>query len=125
MVDYNRTKKTADRLITKYGKENKAILRRYGSSGPAYDPTITGPQNYNVTVVVLSYSNWELGDGRVLSSDKKVLLSVGKLAIEPLPSDQLLIGGIIHNIVGPKEGNGIKPLSPGGTVIMYEVQCRR
>lgn len=119
--NYDRTKATATRLITRYGQT--AVLKHSNTSGPAYDPVISGPVTHNVTIVVTGYSNYEIGQGRVLASDKKVMMAA--TGVEPQYTDKLAIGGVDHSIIGPDEGNGIKPLAPGGVVVMYELQCRR
>jgi hypothetical protein len=114
--DYGRSKATADRLIGRFGQA--AALKRPNSSGPAYAPVEGTPTSYAVTVVVNDYRNAEIDGTRVQSGDKKVMMAKGSLAIEPTTSDTLVIGGKEHAIVE------VRPLNPGGTVILYEVQAR-
>lgn len=123
--DYSRAKATADRMIARYGQI--ATLRRPTASGPAYNPTPGGPVDYDVTVVVTSYSAHEIAEsgGRVLATDRKVLLAAGNLSITPRPSDKLMLGGEVCQIVGPDEGRGIQTAAPGGVTVLYELHCRR
>jgi hypothetical protein len=115
--DYAEAKADADEMIAEFGQTGK--LRRPTTTGPAYDPTEGSPSDKACTFVVLGYTNREIDGSRVLASDKKVLLAKGSLAIEPTTSDKLLIGGVVHSIVD------VSPLSPGGTVVFYEMQVRR
>lgn len=115
--DYGRSKATADRLVSKFGQS--ATLRRPTSSGTAYNPTPGQPDDHPVTVVVLDYDRREIDGTRILATDRKVLLAVGNLAIEPATSDKAVIGGVEHSIID------IQPLNPGGLVILYQLQVRR
>ena len=115
--DYSRSRATADRLLTRFGQA--ATLKRPTSSGPAYAPVEGTPTSYAVTVVVQDFANREIDGTRILTGDKKVMVAKGSLAIEPATSDTLVIGGVDHAIVE------VRPLNPGGSVILYEVQARR
>lgn len=124
MFDYVRSKATADRLITKYGQT--AVLRRFNPTGAAYDPVVgRAVDEYSVNIVVMDYTDFEVGQGRVKASDKRVYLAKGDLDFDPTPLDRLIIGGEPHAIVGPNEGRGVRTLSPAGVPVMYELQCRR
>jgi hypothetical protein len=69
-------------------------------------------------MVVLDYADSDRDGTLIQYGDKKVLVSVEGLTIEPKLSDKVSIGGSSHNIVA------IKPLNPGGTIVMYEIQIR-
>lgn len=114
--DYARSKATADRLIARFGQS--ATLRRQTNTGTSYQPTIT-TTDYACTIVVLDYDLREIDGARVLATDKKVLLAKGSLAIEPTTADKLLIGGVAHSLID------VRPLSPAGTVVLYQLQARR
>lgn len=115
--DYARTKATADRLIARFGQSG--TLRRPVTTGDDYDPTEGTPTDYAVTFVVEDYKNDEIDGTRILKTDKKVLLARKALSVEPTTSDLIAVGGIFHAIIH------VKPLSPGGTVLTWEVQVRR
>lgn len=114
--DYSRSQQTATRLIDRFG--SAATLKRPNSSGPAYAPVEGTPTSYAVTVVVNDYRNAEIDGTRVQSGDKKVTIAKGSLAIEPTTSDTLVIGGVDHAIVE------VRPLNPGGTVVLWTLQVR-
>ena len=114
--DYARSKASADRLLTRFGQSG--TLLKYTKSGPSYDPVITWPP-HACTFVVLDYANREVDGTRILATDKQVLLAKASLAIEPTTADKLLIGGVEHKLIA------VKPISPGGTTILYELQVRR
>lgn len=115
--DYLEDRADADELIAEFGQS--ATLRRPVSGGTAYNPTEGAPDDHVATIVVLEYDQREIDGARVLATDKKVLLAKGSLSVEPVASDKLVIGGAEHAIVD------VRPLSPGGTVVMYELQVRR
>lgn len=122
--DYAKSRSVADRLIKRFGQTG-AIRREVHGSGPPYNPgppTVT--EDYPCTLVETAYSNHELEGSRILATDKKVLIAAGGLVVEPTPSDKVVIGGKAYAIVAPNEGNGVKPLSPGGVVVMFEAHCR-
>lgn len=118
--DYARAKLSADRLITKFGQAGS--IRRTGApSGPAYDPTPGAVVDHPARFAVMDYEASEIDGTRVLSTDKKALLAVGSLTITPALDDKLVeADGTVYKIIPP-----LKPLSPAGTVVMYEIQCRR
>lgn len=115
--DYARSKATADRLIARFGQAG--TLRRPTSTGAAYNPTPGAPEDHAVTIVVLDYKDTEVDGTRIRATDKRVLLARSDLAIAPALSDQLFIGYEPHALIE------VQPLSPGGTVLMWELQARR
>lgn len=117
MSVYDDDKAAADEEIAFWGQP--ATLLRPTTSGPAYNPTEGSPGRHSVTIVVDTYRNSEVDGTRVLATDKKVTMAKGSLTIEPAISDTLVIGGVDHAIVE------VRPLNPGGSVILYEVQARR
>lgn len=114
--DYARSRATADRLIAKFGQTG--AVRRPTATGPDYNPTIT-TADHTATFAVMEYESNEIDGSRILATDKKVLLKAGSLAVTPNTTDKLVIGGIEHSIVR------VEPLAPGGTVVMWTLQCRR
>lgn len=120
--DYARSRDTADRLIARFGQAG-TIRRTVVTGGNAYDPTsgTATTTDHAATLVVTEFSNSEIDGTRVLATDKKVLVAAGGLAITPEPGDKVVeADGTIYDIVPP-----VMPLKPAGTVVMYQVQCRR
>lgn len=115
--DYLRSRATADRLIAKFGQSG--TLSRPVFTGPAHNPTPGEPLNYPATFAVLEYEGNEIDGSRILATDKKVLLAKKGLIVEPATSDKLVIGGVAHSIVR------VEPLSPGGVIVLWTLQCRR
>jgi hypothetical protein len=118
--DYARAKATADRLIEKFGQLG-AVRRTGAPTGPEYDPTPGVDVDHPARFAIMDYMASEIDGTRVLATDKKALLAVGSLTITPALDDKLVeADGTVYKIIPP-----LKPLSPAGTVVMYEIQCRR
>ena len=116
--DYARPKATADRLITRYGQT--ATLRRPTTSGgTSYNPGTVTNADHACTIAVLDYSSREVDGTRIQRTDRKVLMAKASLSIEPATTDKLEIGVDELKIVD------VKPLSPAGTVVFWELQVRR
>jgi hypothetical protein len=118
VVDYARSKASADRQLG--GAGQAGFLRRPTSTGPAHDPTPGAPLNYPVTFAVFGYKNRDIDGTRILATDKRVLLAVGDLAVEPQISDMLVIKGVAHSIIDP-----IEIVAPAGIAVLYKLQVRR
>ena len=118
--DYSRAVATANRLLTRFGQLG-AIRRTGAPTGPAYDPTPGAVVDHPARFAMLDYEASEIDGTRVLATDKKALLAVGSLTITVALDDKLVeADGTVYKIIPP-----LKPLSPAGTVVMYEIQCRR
>lgn len=117
--DYARPLVTANRLIDRFGQTG-ALRRTGAATGPAHNPTKGSPTDHSARFVVTDFSNNEVDGTRVLATDKKVLMSVGSLTIEPATSDLLVeASGAVYKIAA------IEPLRPAETTLMYTLQCRR
>lgn len=114
--DYGKARATAERLIAKFGQ--KGILRRITSTGPDYDPVQTS-EDFACSLVDLDHSQAHIGDTLIQRGDRIIYLSTEGLSIMPTLADKVLIGGVEHAIVD------IQPLSPGGTVVFWQLQVRR
>lgn len=114
-MDYADLRATAEELIADAGQV--AAIRRYTTTGPDYNPTRT-PQDYPITVVELFYETREIDGSLVLTTDKKVIASTAGVTITPSNDDELIIAGVAHEVVS------VKPLQPGGIVLLWEIQAR-
>jgi hypothetical protein len=112
--DYARARATAERLIAKFGMAGS--IQRQTNTGPAYDPTVI-TTDYPCTLVVLEYEDRQIDGTLIRSTDKLIYLSTEGLAITPTEADRV-IASDTYSIVS------LKPLSPAGTVLMWEIQAR-
>jgi hypothetical protein len=116
--NYARATATADRLIARFGQSG--LLRQITKSGTAYSKTATTTVDHPVSLVITEYDVRLIDGVRILASDRKALVAVGSLTVEPTPADHLVdAAGAVYKIVN------IQPINPGGTVVMWEVQARR
>ncbi len=114
--DYARSRATAERLIAKFG--TAGAIRRAVKTGPDYDPEIT-ETDYPCTLVTLEYDDRDIDGTLVLSTDKKIYVSTQGLSITIEKSDRVIADGKAYVI------ERLKPLSPAGIVVLWEVQGRR
>ncbi len=113
---YDRMAQTANRLIDKYGRS--ITFRRATLSGSNFNPTVA-TEDFTATAAIIDYSSREIDGTNILAGDKRALVKVEDLEIEPQPTDICFIGGVKHKVVQ------VRPTNPGGTVVMYDVQLRR
>lgn len=113
--DYAAARATAERLIAKFGQT--ANIRRLSTTGDDWNPTIT-TTDYACTLAVVDYTSREIDGTQIRAGDKKAIISTQGLAISPTTDDRLVIGSEVHEIVR------IMPLSPGGTVVIWQAQAR-
>lgn len=114
--DYSRARSTAERLIAKFGQAG--AIRRVTSSGPAYDPVQT-TTDHACKLVDLDVDEQTIDGTLIMRDDRLVYLSTAGLSIAPELSDKVVIGGVEHAIMN------IKPLSPAGVVVFWELQARK
>lgn len=120
MTFYAEMAAVADSMIAEFGQLG-AIRRTVAPIGPDYDPAPGADVDYPAFFAVMDYAASEIDGTRVLASDKRALLAVGSLTITPALEDKVVeADGTVYRIIPP-----LKPLSPAGTVVMYEIQCRR
>lgn len=114
--DYTRTRATAERLIARFGQTG--ALRRVTSDADPFNPSQT-TTDYPCTFAVLDYAK-SLVDGTLIKeTDQMCYLSTSGLSVSPETTDKLVVAGAPLTIVN------VKPLSPAGTVLMWELQVRR
>ena len=107
---------TAQRLIDKYGqtvtftRTNAGTVNPITGIGtPAVDTTFSG------NGIILNYSKALVDGINILSGDNRVLLS-GKT--EPKNDDIIVAANGGFKVIS------VKPLTPAGIVVMYEIQVR-
>ncbi len=95
-----------------------AIRRPGASSGDAWNPTFAAPTDTPCTLVELESTAAEIDGTLIRSSDRKVMVSTHGVPDAPTQADQIVIGGKPLAIVS------VMPLSPGGVVLLWQVQAR-
>lgn len=114
--NYARTRATAERLIERFGQTG--ALRRTTSDSDPFNPAQT-TADHVCTFAVLDYAKRDVDGTLIKQTDQMVYLSTSGLAIAPETTDRLVVGGTALTIVS------VKPLSPAGTVVMWELQVRK
>jgi hypothetical protein len=114
--DYTRPRATAERLIDRFGQTG--ALRRMVSDNDPFNPTLT-PVDYACTFAVLDYSKRDIDGTLIRQTDQQIYLSTRGLTVVPDVTDKIVVGGVVLTIIN------IKPLSPAGTVVYYELQVRK
>jgi hypothetical protein len=117
--DYQRARQTADRLLTKFGQS--ATLRQTSTTGGVpWDPGsgTTTTTDTTVTLAVTDYTVAEIDGTLIQAGDRRAYISAEGTVAAPALTDTLIVGGINYSVVA------VKPLNPGGTVVMWEVQAR-
>ena len=113
--DYAEMRDVAEELIAEFGMSG--AIRRSTQSGPSYDPVVTDT-DYACQLVVMNYEDREVDGSLILSTDKKLYISTAGLPITLERSDKIVADGVAYSI------EKLKPLSPAGIVVFYEIQGR-
>ena len=133
--DYQKSQRTAERLILKFGQPRVIQLARFiPASGPASNPTPQGhaaPIDVNAVVLPASKGTIEAFDNRLEGGtliDEKlryVIISPldphtgATIAPDPKSLDHLLFDGHKWVILG------CTPLNPSGIPVYFPVGCKR
>jgi hypothetical protein len=115
--NYARLQDTAKRLIARFGQTG--TLRRTTDDGDPFNPGGQVTTDHACTFAVLDYAKKDVDGTLTRQTDQMVYLSVTGLSITPETTDQLIVGGAVMTIIN------VKPLSPAGTVLFYELQVRK
>ena len=83
-----------------------------GAGEGQYDPS-----TYTGNGVALNYNKSEIDGTIVVKGDIKLILEATTTV--PLTGDRVTIDGVIYRMMP------IKPTSPAGTVVIYEIQLRK
>lgn len=125
--NYTRTRATAERLLSRFGQTG--ALRRTTSSADPFNPVQT-TADHACTFAVLDYAKKDIDGTLILQTDQMVYLSTSGLSITPETTDRLVVGGTwqaspVKLLGTPLTVVSVKPLSPAGTVVFWELQVRR
>jgi len=114
--DYVEARADAVELIADFG--GPATLTQTANSGSGYNPTQT-TTDYACTAVTIDWKNEEIDGTLIMTTDRKIIISTEGLTVTPAIGDSITIGSDVMRLVEP-----FKPLSPAGTVVMYETNAR-
>jgi hypothetical protein len=117
-IDYAAIRAGADQDIAEAGFA--AVLRKPGvTTGDAWDPTPGTPVPYPVVLVETAFDERLIDGSRVKAEDRRFLMSVGALVVEPTNADTLVLpDGTELDIVR------VQPLRPGGVTLLWDLQAR-
>ncbi len=116
MTFYEEMREVAEEMIAEFGMPG--AIRRAVTSGPDYDPDIT-ETDYPCTLVTLEYDDAKVDGTLIRKTDKMIYVSTDGLGITLAESDKIVAAGEVYAI------ENLKPLSPAGIVVFWEVQGRR
>ena len=116
--DYSKSAATTDKMLTKFG-QTVTITRRtagtYNVSTGVATPTETTQTG---TGAMLEWADNLINGTLIKSGDRRLLLSAVGIT-SPVLGDTVTADGTVYTIVAP-----LKPFSPAGTVVMYEINLR-
>ncbi|RTL04574.1 hypothetical protein EKK58_10265 [Candidatus Dependentiae bacterium] len=117
--NYSNIQATAQRLITKFGKD--WVLKRTikGTYNPSANTRSTdSTTNYTAKAVRTEYKNYQV-DGEVIQrGDFKLLMEAKGLSVVPSVEDEIVDGSDTYQIIN------IKEIKPSTITIYYEIQVR-
>ena len=114
--DYSGLQATASRLIDKFGQD--ATLSKQGAdTGQPWDPEPGAAVTSDAILCDIGYSLMNRNETLVQKGDRRVLISV--IGSAPELGDQMIVESVTYNIID------LMPLSPGGTVLLYEAMLRK
>lgn len=118
--NYGMVVRTAQRLIKRFGGLINIVVTNITPATEGWKPGTAGePTIIETDGVFLNYEE-KFIDGTVIKrGDQKVLFSAQDIAFPPEVSGTITRGTEKWNI------KSIKPLNPGGTVIIYSAQVRQ
>lgn len=114
--DYADARADAEELIAEFGQAS--VIRRQTNSGPVYDPAII-ETDYACTLVDLDIDESKIDGTIIARGDRMAYVSTAGLSITPDLADKIIIGSEVHAI------RNVKPLSPAGTVVLWELIIRK
>ncbi len=114
--NYARTRATAERLLARFGQTG--ALRRMVSNNDPFNPELV-PTDYPCTFAVLDYAKKDVDGTLIKQTDQMVYLSTAGLSVPPETTDRLVVADSPLTVVN------VKPLSPAGTVVFWELQVRK
>lgn len=122
MVDYVKLQKTAARLIKANGQS--ATVRRAGTpTGDPWNPT-AGTNVDTLIQVVETTTRKRDQNGTLITETRRTLIALATAGVVPLKSDVICVGTAPADVTTTtifEEILEVRPLSPGGIDLFYEI----
>jgi len=118
--DYTRQKATAERLLARFGQT--CTLRKITNTGTEFDPTQT-TTDADVTAVDLNQRIRDR-DGTLVGQTLRTLYVSTAAGVTPKKGDSVAVGVAKASVTSSTpfiEISEVRPLSPGGVNMMWEV----
>lgn len=124
--DYARARRTANRLITRFGGPGELRRSAEPNDGDSTNsltphPSEGADERYACTLVVVDYTDEERAGSLIAQNDRRALIATKGLTIRPDESFAL----VLFADPEPFQIVSCKPLSPAGTDVLYDAQVRR
>lgn len=111
--DYARIRGTAERLLERFG-QTATLLKPGEMVGPEWDREPGLATEYTITVVDENNMRRDMS-GTLIGEAVHALIVSTSARVEPEQADRVRIGGRVLEITE------VRPLAPGGTVLLWEV----
>jgi len=119
-IDYATIRESANDAINEAGQNG--YLRKT-VAGTGTDPWNTGAgtvTDYPIRFVLVDYAERDRDGTLVQVNDQQAIIAVGSLAVEATEADKLVdSSGNVFEVIA------MRPLSPGGVVLLYQAQVRK
>jgi hypothetical protein len=126
MSIYSKLKKTAIRLLTKYGTNVVITSRTPGTYNPATGSATVVETTQTCKGIVFDWGTGnfpdkgeQVIDGTIIKIGDKRLILASSILVPPEIGDVALVNGTSYTIVPP-----VKALSPAGELVMVECNIR-
>lgn len=119
MPDYNNIAANVKASLGRAGMAASYVSVTNGVYNPSTGSVTATEATTQVSVVRLSYSEYEMNNTQIKQGDIKVLMDATSLSEDPKTEDKIVMNSETWNIID------IKPLDPAGIVVMYELRLRK
>lgn len=117
--NYGQVVKTAQRLIKRFGSEINIVVTNTIPAAQGWKAGTPAPITVTVDGVFVNYEQ-KFIDGTVIQQgDQKVIISAPDSTFKPNVAGHIMRGDEKWNI------RNIRPVNPGGTIVIYIAQVRQ
>lgn len=110
--DYTRVRGTAERLLERFG-QTATLIKPGEMIGPEWNPTPGPATEHSITVVDENSLRRDLSGTLIGEGVHSIIVSTSA-GVAPSQADRIRMGGREYEIVE------VKPLAPGGVVLLWE-----